>query len=113
MEKLKFELSDVIDSKFEFITKNLDNETRQLRATYEELSNCLRDQNKDLLSTFKEKITTIRTMSATFFAKTESECAANIKRVSEIAQQFEKFSASYINPAKELDSHIYSMHVKI
>ena len=43
MEKLKYELSDVIDSKFEHITRNLDMETKQLRATYEELSNNLRE----------------------------------------------------------------------
>jgi len=43
MEKLKFEMSDLIDSKFEHITRKLDMETRDLRCTYEELSNSLRE----------------------------------------------------------------------
>ena len=38
LEKLKYELGDVIDNKFEFITKNLELETKKLRETYEELS---------------------------------------------------------------------------
>jgi len=33
------------------------------------------------MSNFKEKITLIRTMTATFFAKTENEVTENIKRV--------------------------------
>jgi len=34
------------------------------------------------MSNFKEKITIIRTMTATFFAKTENQVTENIKRVS-------------------------------
>ena len=41
MEKLRFELTDVIDNKFEHISRNLESDTRQLRSTYEELSNDL------------------------------------------------------------------------
>ena len=46
LEKLKYELSDVIDSKFEHITRSLEAETRTLRNTYDELSSSLAVTNK-------------------------------------------------------------------
>ena len=42
LEKLKYELSDVIDSKFEHITRSMELETKKLRTTYDELSTNLR-----------------------------------------------------------------------
>ena len=113
MEKLRFELTDVIEGKFEHISRNLESDTRQLRATYEELSNDLQATNRGLLASFKEKVTTIRTMAATFFAKTEAACDANIKRVKDIEQAFEHFSANFVNPSKEVDGKIYGMTLRI
>ena len=84
IEKLKYELSDVIDSKFEHIQRNLDTETKQLRSTYEELSADLSKTHKGLLATFKEKVVTIKSMVATFFAKTETQVQDNITAVKNI-----------------------------
>lgn len=110
IEKLKYELSDVIDSKFEHIQRNLDTETKQLRTTYEDLSGELSKTHKGLLTTFKEKIVTIKSMVATFFAKTEVQVQENIATVKNIDMAFEKFSANFVNPSKEIDGKVFSMN---
>lgn len=46
LEKLKYELSDVIDNKFEHITRSLEQQTRTLKDTYDELSSSLRNTNE-------------------------------------------------------------------
>jgi archaellum component FlaC len=69
IEKLKFELSDLIDSKFEYILRNLDNQTKALKTNYDTLSTNLKEVGDKLLDSFKDKVTTIKTTVATFFAK--------------------------------------------
>ena len=84
LEKLKYELSDVIDSKFEHITRNVDQETRALRSTYDELSTSLGKTNEELNASFKGKVHTIKSMCATFFAKVETQVGENVKKVDQI-----------------------------
>jgi archaellum component FlaC len=43
IEKLKYELSDTIDARFEHITKNIEGQTKALATTYEELSESLKN----------------------------------------------------------------------
>ena len=71
LEKLKYELSDVIDNKFVHITRSLDQETKTLRNTYDELGSSLSSMSKELNSSFNDKVFTIKAMCSTFFAKTE------------------------------------------
>ena len=84
LEKLKYELSDVIDSKFEHITRNVDQETRALRSTYDELSTSLEKTNEELNASFKGKVHTIKSMCATFFAKVETQVGENVQKVDQI-----------------------------
>ena len=49
IEKLKFELSDLIDSKFEYILRNLDNQTKALKINYDTLSTNLKEVGDQLL----------------------------------------------------------------
>ena len=56
VEKLKYELSDIIDQKFEHINRNLEKETKTLRSTYDELSSSLDKTNTDIMVNYKEKM---------------------------------------------------------
>ena len=56
LEKLKYELSDVIDNKFEHIQRQLEQETKVLKQTYDELSTSLSATSKELNGSFKEKV---------------------------------------------------------
>jgi hypothetical protein len=77
LEKLKYELQDVIDSKFENINRNLETETKTLRETYDKLSSSLKVTNDEINNSFKGKVNTIKTMCATFFAKIEMQMTEN------------------------------------
>ena len=102
-----------MDSRFDTIQRKLEEETKELKKTYEELSEDLKTTNRDLLATFKEKIHAIRVMASTFFARTEAEVKENTKRTKDIDEKFEKFSADFVNPSKELDGRIFAMNTKI
>ena len=110
---MKYELSDVIDSKFEHITRNLEQETRNLRNTYDELSSSLSVTNKELNNSFQDKVHTIKSMCATFFAKAEVQVAENVKKVDAIMVSHDKFVANFVNPAKEIDAKVFSMSQRI
>jgi hypothetical protein len=69
IEKLKFEMTDLIDSKFEYILRNLDTQTKALKTNYDTLSTNLKDVGDTLLGSFRDKVTTIKTTVATIFAK--------------------------------------------
>jgi type I site-specific restriction-modification system R (restriction) subunit len=71
IEKLKYEISDIIDQKFENINRSLDRETKTLKQTYDELSGSLKNTNKDIMDNYKKKMNELKAMIATFFAKTE------------------------------------------
>jgi len=71
LEKLKFDLTDVIDSKFEYIVKNIELQTNQLKKTYDDLSSSLKETGKDLNDNFKDKVVHIKSMVATYFAKVD------------------------------------------
>ena len=88
MEKLKFELNDVIDAKFEQIQRNLDMETKTLKSTYDTLSSSLQKTNKELLGNFKDKITLIKSMVATYFAKIDTQVTGQKDRVDHIEKEF-------------------------
>lgn len=84
LEKLKYELGDVIDNKFEFITKNLELETKKLRETYEELSADLSNVNQSLIVNFKENSIKLKAMCASYFAKCEMKVDTDIAKVDTI-----------------------------
>jgi type I site-specific restriction-modification system R (restriction) subunit len=71
IEKLKYELSDIIDQKFEHINRNLDRETKNLRTSYDELTSSLTTTSKDIMENYKKKMLELKGMIATFFAKTD------------------------------------------
>ena len=77
LEKLKYELSDVIDSKFEHITRSVDLETKKLRQSYDDLTSSLSKTNKELNQSFKDKSHSIKSMCSTFFAKIETQVKDN------------------------------------
>ena len=110
---MKFELSDVIDSKFEQIIRNLDLETKSLKGTYDELSDSLRKTNKELLGNFKEKVTTIKSMVATYFAKIDTEVKDEKEKVEHIQKEFNNFQANFVNPSKEVDGKLFTMEMKM
>jgi len=84
LEKVKYELSDVIDQKFENITRSLDQQTSTLKETYDQLSSSLSVTNKELNKSFKDKLHTIKSMCATFFAKIDAQVSENNRKVDQI-----------------------------
>ena len=80
IEKLKYELSDIIDQKFEHINRNLDRETKNLRTSYDELTGSLTNTSRDIMDNYKKKMHELKTMIATFFAKTDKIISENTKK---------------------------------
>lgn len=113
IEKLKYELSDIIDQKFEHINRNLDRETKNLRTSYDELTGSLTNTSRDIMDNYKKKMHELKTMIATFFAKTDKIISDNTKKTNEIEQAFDLFQANFVNPAKEIDGKIFSINSKV
>ena len=113
VEKMKFELTDVIDSKFEYISKNVESQTKSLRSTYDTLSSSLFKTNDELNNNFKEKVVAIKSMVATFFAKVEKQVTESEEKSKGVQQYLSKFEANFVNPAKEIDGKIYAMNMQI
>lgn len=106
---MKYELSDIIDQKFDNITRNLDLQTSTLRDTYDKLCGDLTRMSNELNKSFKDKLHTLKSMCATFFAKIETQVTENIRKVDKIQVSHDKFEATFINPAKEVDAKVFSM----
>ena len=98
LEKLKFELQDIIDSKFEYIVKSIETQTKQLKANYDELSGHLRKTGNELNDNFKEKVVNVKSMVATFFAKVDTQLKEANKKTAEIDAYFRRFEANFVNP---------------
>lgn len=109
LEKLKYELSDVIDNKFEHIQRQLEQETKVLKETYDELSTSLSATSKELNGSFKDKVHHLQAMCATFFAKIEVSMNTYSSKVEKIEKDHDNFTANFVNPAKEVDAKIFAM----
>jgi vancomycin resistance protein YoaR len=77
LEKLKADLTDMIESKFDYISKNVESQTKQLKETYETLSTSLQKTSEELNDSFKDKVVFIKSTVATFFAKVEKQITEN------------------------------------
>ena len=88
---MKFELTDIIESKFEFITRNLDNQTKALKTNYDTLPASLETTGDNLIESFNEKVKSVQLMSATFFAKIETMVDKNSKETRNVGKQFNQF----------------------
>ena len=88
-------------------------ETKSLKTTYDDLMDSMRKTNKELLGNFKDKVTTIKSMVATYFAKIDVEVGREKERVDHIEKEFNKFEANFVNPSKEVDGKIFTMEMKM
>lgn len=109
LEKLKYELSDVIDTKFEHITRSVEQQTNGLRSTFDDLTGNLSKMSKELNGSFKDKVVTIKSMCATYFAKIDTMVMENDKKVEKITLSHDSFTANFVNPAKEVDAKLFAM----
>ena len=55
----------------------------------------------------------IKAMVATYFAKIDASNTDNVKKVQDISAEFDKFQATFVNPAQEVDGKLYAFDVKI
>lgn len=55
LEKLKYDVADVVDNRFESIMLKMDQETKNLKSTFEKLSNALEIASKNLNQSFEGK----------------------------------------------------------
>lgn len=65
--------------------------------------------SKELNNSFKDKVLTIKSMCATFFAKIDTLVDENQKKVERITLSHDKFVSTFVNPAKEVDAKIFAM----
>ena len=113
IERIKYDLNDHMDTKFEHIMHNLDKETKTLRETYEELSTNLRLTSQTISQSFKDKMLTIKSMVATYFAKIDSQMSKNMEKVEKIDKGFSQFESNFVNPSKEVEAKIFSMNMRV
>ena len=78
MFKMKHELSEMIENKFDASMRNLELQTKALKEDYENNSRTLKEATDGLLESFNEKVVKIKETAATFFAKTEAQVTENI-----------------------------------
>ena len=72
LEKLKYDLSDTIDTRFEFISRSIETQTKALQESYEKLTNELKGTSKEITINYKEQMINIKSMVATYFAKIDT-----------------------------------------
>ena len=89
IEKLKFELGDMIDQKFDFIQKNVETQSKSLSSSYEEVETNLKKTEKEILVNYRDNFTKMKGMVATFFAKIDDTVKNNSKTVKHVTSQFE------------------------
>lgn len=69
IDKQRADVTELVDTKFEFINKNLYSQLGTVISTYEDLGGKLKQTHNELVVNFKEKVVNIKSMVATFFAK--------------------------------------------
>ena len=113
LEKLKYDVADVVDNRFESIMLKMDQETKNLKATFEKLSNALEVASKDLNESFEGKQLTLKTMCATYFAKMDLFGEDLGRKVKELHKHFYEIEGSFVNPAKVVDAKLFAINQKI
>lgn len=103
----------MIDTKFEFINKSVDGTMKNITGTFDEMSGALKKTNAELNNNFKDKVHTIKSMVATFFAKTDKQVNDNEAKTKKIEGYFDQFQANFINPGKEVEGKLFSIDQKI
>ena len=88
---MKGELNLMVENKLEFLTRNIDNQTKRLKGNYEALTEALEVTNKELINNFKDKVVTIKAMVAAFFQRTEEQVNTNNEKSDEAAKMMQKF----------------------
>ena len=68
---------DAVESKFEYINKNIEGTLKNVTGTFEELSNKLSGQDKDLNVSFLDKCSSLKSMIVTFFARIDKQVSDN------------------------------------
>lgn len=69
--------------------------------------------SKELATSFKEKVLTIKTMCSTYFAKIDTLTSDQQEKVERITISHDKFVANFVNPAKEVDAKVFAMQNQI
>ena len=62
----------------------------------------LTNTSRDIMENYKKKMHELKTMIATFFAKTDQIISENTKKTNQISDAFDLFQANFVNPAKEI-----------
>lgn len=88
IDKQKADVTDLVDTKFDYIHKNLDTQLQTVISTYEDLGGKLNKTHLELNLNFKEKATNIKTMVATFFAKIDKQVSNNGKKTKDVEDFF-------------------------
>ena len=109
LEKVKYDVSDTVDQKFEHIERTLDRETQTLRKTYNELTADLNKTNEVLNGSFEDKVHTLRTLCATYFAKNDEKVSESLRKVTKMEASHDQFTMNFVNPAKEVDAKVHVM----
>ena len=109
LEKLKYEISDVMETKFEHISKTIDDKTAGLQGTFDRLTGKMTEQSEKLTAEFRDKSIRIKAMCAEYFAKVETKVSNQQEKVDRITISHDKFVANFVNPAREVDAKVFAM----
>ena len=84
-----------------------------MKTTFDELTEKLGKMSKELNNSFKDKVTTIKAMCATYFAKIDNMVNEAMEKVERITLSHDNFVANFVNPAKEVDAKVFAMQNQI
>ena len=100
IERVKVDVKEIMDQRFDQISRQLTNDTHNLKESYEKLCDDLTQRGKNLFGDFKDKMLSIKNTITTFFAKIEKLTEGNDAKVKQLQSTVDDFMATQVNPMK-------------
>lgn len=113
LERVKNDVKDQMDQRFEVMARQLSTDTTSMKGTYEKLCGDLDTRGKNLFGDFKEKMLHIKNTITTFFAKMETKTDASDAKVKQMEKLVDEFLAQQVNPMKKVDAKFFALDVRM
>lgn len=104
IERLKFDLTDLIEQKQEQMQKNFTIELGGIKKRYEDAVNLVTDASANLGGLFKNKMVKIKTKTLKFFADMEIRMAETNKDVIGIGNIVNDWREKILTPAQKFEA---------
>lgn len=113
LDNLRAEMGSMVESRLDFLSKNIEKQTTRLKQTYEELNVAVAKKLSELDANFQDKVLTIKSMVAAFFEKTDRQLKGADVKAEGINKMMAEFEKSFINPNRQLDGKLFSINMKM